>query len=792
MKKSLLLILVTLQVAVSYGQTTYYIAKNGSASNTGISSNEPWSILKLQTELSGLNPGDKVLFKRGDVFNGSLTIDNLTSSKMSPIEFGAFSSGSKPVISRVDTITGLWSVYSGNIYQVTLTASPTDIMYLFADGKKQTLGRYPNSGYLNISAVISTTSLADTDLNEADDFWNGATCVIHTADWALEKREVTDFSNTGSTFTLASTFDYNVSSEFDNSGSGYFFQNSPNCLDQDGEWAYNSTTHVLYYYGNPNGITFTYTLEEDLLKINNSKYLKINDIKFNKGGAWGININNSDYISIDNCEFEYLENGIYSQSSSYDTIKFSLFNNLATNGIEFCELMNSGIYKNTLTNIAHIAGEGNDLNGGDDLKAIHLNALYHSDIYNGCNHVTIDGNLINNIGHSGIHFQMSNNTVIKNNKILNPSQLKADAGGIYAWHNADSSHIPGYINYVRNYDSSVICNNYIETNIFNIDKSWMSTQAGGDTIYQVFGIYIDDGNMRMHVRENVVIGHYDNIFFHNSGHSIIENNITYKARKFEFLGRNNHDANKDTITDTKFIGNKWISFDDGIEGFEKYSIRLLYVLEPGSNNSFDHNYYIRPFNDKGSEIIDSYGYTNTAFFNLAEWKTKFGGANESGTPYYFDETGLNDRNLLVNIFYNFSDLDLELATKFENYYAYFNVEKKQISSMILHPYESIVLFADTASNKIYTSAGAVQKTELVCKVFPVPASDILNVEIDNQRCDEIEIILFDVLGQVVEKKHFSNSNIITSFDIYDLKSIIYFLKISINSEHVVLKKIITL
>ena len=47
----------------------YYISSTGNDSSDGLSSSTPWrTISKVNAEFSKLNPGDRILFKRGDVF----------------------------------------------------------------------------------------------------------------------------------------------------------------------------------------------------------------------------------------------------------------------------------------------------------------------------------------------------------------------------------------------------------------------------------------------------------------------------------------------------------------------------------------------------------------------------------------------------------------------------------------------------------------------------------------------------------------------------------------------------
>src|SRR5215475_10608106 len=99
--KNLLLSLLVAKLALLSGiagATTYYFStSDGDDSRTSAqaqNSSTPWkSIDKLNSFFSSLQAGDQVLFKRGDVFYGSINISKSGSSG-SPIVFGAYGSGS--------------------------------------------------------------------------------------------------------------------------------------------------------------------------------------------------------------------------------------------------------------------------------------------------------------------------------------------------------------------------------------------------------------------------------------------------------------------------------------------------------------------------------------------------------------------------------------------------------------------------------------------------------------------------------------------------------------------------
>ncbi len=77
---------------------TYYVdATNGNDANTGLSETNAWkNIAKVNSSI--FNPGDQILFKRGEVWRETLIVPS-SGADGQPITFGAYSSGAKPRIS---------------------------------------------------------------------------------------------------------------------------------------------------------------------------------------------------------------------------------------------------------------------------------------------------------------------------------------------------------------------------------------------------------------------------------------------------------------------------------------------------------------------------------------------------------------------------------------------------------------------------------------------------------------------------------------------------------------------
>lgn len=87
--------------------TDYFVSATGNDSNNGTSQTTPWkSLSKVQSVCNNgtIKAGDNILFKRGEVFTGSVLMASIwgysanSGTAAKPITFGAYGSGAKPVL----------------------------------------------------------------------------------------------------------------------------------------------------------------------------------------------------------------------------------------------------------------------------------------------------------------------------------------------------------------------------------------------------------------------------------------------------------------------------------------------------------------------------------------------------------------------------------------------------------------------------------------------------------------------------------------------------------------------
>src|ERR1035437_3855323 len=98
--------------STSASATTYYVANNGNDANSGTTTSLPWKTISKVNSIT-FNPGDIILFRRGDTWSEILTPQG-SGNTSSPITYDAYGSGNLPIIDGGTTLNNCISIISAN------------------------------------------------------------------------------------------------------------------------------------------------------------------------------------------------------------------------------------------------------------------------------------------------------------------------------------------------------------------------------------------------------------------------------------------------------------------------------------------------------------------------------------------------------------------------------------------------------------------------------------------------------------------------------------------------------
>lgn len=573
--------------------TTYYVSNSGSDVASGTSQVTAWqSVSKINSLQSSFVAGDSILFQSGNTWNERLVITS-SGTQSNPIYVGSYGSGTPPLITGFQSLTGFTNV--GNIWTGTATNASNSLNLILINGNTASLARYPNTGYLTFTSVSGDSSITGTLTGTPS--YVGKQIVVRTASWVLDRSIVT--AQVGGKLTMFPKLTYTPG----NGGNGYFFQNDSSFLDTLNEWTFDSVSKRINVYQTSlptvqystidtlvwikgswltfNGINLT-GANKKLFQIDTCRGVTIQNCSLNYSGGFGVmalkssllNINNN---SIQNC---YSGGGYTGQPSSY------------TPTVNTCDSMS--ITNNYIKNIGIYAGMGGSGNGQYfGFAGVGVRPVF-------------TGNRLDSIGYLGVSLA-GFKTVISNNIISNFCFIKNDGGGIYM---GIGSYLPTAFS-----DSSSITSNIV----YNA----LDAPLGSINFGSAYGIYLDDFSRYINVDSNTIYNCQTGFFIHNSSYIKFRNNNLYNNLIYgvQFAGLSSSSADSLYLTNNSYYsGTQQTLFN-----FGSSATVLPYF------GTLDSNYYANPWGDAQSFS------TNSGYKNLSQWQYYSGkDANSFNVP-----TGVN-------------------------------------------------------------------------------------------------------------------------------------------------------
>ena len=588
--------------------TTYYFSSStGDDARTAAQAQSqatPWRTLaKLNAIFSTLNPGDVIMFKRGEVFYGTIKATK-SGTATSPITFSAYGTGNRPIISGLTTLSGWVSVGNG-IWESQNAALGASVNTVLINNVAQQIGRYPNANTTNKGYLIyeshTTLSITDNQLTASPN-WTGADVVIRKLYWITDRNKITAHSGGTLTFVSGSGY-YPYQDKF-----GYFIQNDLRTLDQMGEWYYNRSTKKMYVYFGGNSPT-NYSVEAstvDNLVTNSYSIggLTFDNLTFKGSNANAIKLDNNSNITVRSCDI--LFSGI-DAIKCVNSVNFKVENSYVANSnnngisLEYGNT-NAVIRNNKIENTHMITGMGQSGDGhGIGIQIVGSGNL-------------VEYNEVLNTGYSGIFFS-GNNAVIKNNFINNFCLTKDDGGGIYTNTEPTETSYTG-----RKITGNVVING-------------KGTPEGlEEGIPHAHGLYLDGLTTGLEVSGNTCANNASfGIFLPNPSSTILNNNTLYNNRDQLVFNHKipNHPVQNNTVTNNIF--------------FSKTPTQMTAALSSiandiGSFGTFDNNFYARPFDDRVTiynQYVGSAG-TISETYDLETWKAKYNkDASSKRSPVQF-------------------------------------------------------------------------------------------------------------------------------------------------------------
>lgn len=637
--KKLLTILILL-IALT-GQSAVYQISNQSA--------------KDAFNFAALVAGDSVLFQRGQTFTGTIIV-SVSGTSGNPITFGAYGTGSNPVITGFTQVTS-WTNLGSNIWESTNAVSTLSYLNIVTiNGVNTAMGRTPNMGsYYTIQSHTANTSITSANLTGTPD-WTGAQIVQRKQHWIWQVGNIT--SQSGSTINYTDVYAGEGLEPKDTWG--FFIQNDARTLDTQNEWYYNLSTKKLRIYSTSQPVNVYVPVNDYCITLSGKKYVTIENLTIIGANKVGIYAElSTDNLIVNNCLINKC--GLYGVRMLNWCDDYVITNNVVKNcnysGIHSYGYLNTNetITNNTLDSCNMIIGIGE----------------YYApaSIMSYASPSLIQYNRVDHSGYNGI-MKAGESGEVRNNYITNSLLTTNDGGGIYT----AGAHV-----------NMIIDGNIVSNTLGNY------TGAGTGGNYAIAnGIYLDINSSYTTVSNNSCFENSSNGIYLNQGtdHNTITNNVSYNNFSGQFQISNITDdatgVNNNEVTNNVFVAKQ-----------SSQKVALFYSkttgIIPSFFSSINNNVYARPIDDDDCFLTyegSGYGVTKT----LAQWQSfSSADANSTDSPY----TITSEDELLIIYNPTQSDSIVSLPAKYKD------LNGASTYVVTLQPYTSKILFRDFSLSNLF-------------------------------------------------------------------------------------------
>ncbi|MFN3802193.1 right-handed parallel beta-helix repeat-containing protein [Belliella pelovolcani] len=581
---------------------TYYFTNNqlGNDSNDGLSIENPKKSLSAVSSLS-LMAGDSVLFERGSVWEEETLNVVGQGSIGNQITYGSYGIGNHPEFSGYRTVPS-WINEGNGIYSFQSNDLPDYLRNVKVNGNLTGKGKFPNKGYLPITSNATTTSVTSNQLNDSINY-TGAEIVSFVLPWVIDRKIIT--SHSGGTLTF-SAMEY-----INKTNSGFFIQNHIGCLNDLGDWMYNTSTKTIFmYFGatNPNTVDVKVSVTDRLIILdrisgNQSVYKRIRNIKLEGSNDDSIYLRDTSNIEIDNIEINN------SGGAAINTVRDfynTTGNYIHNNNIKDCneqgiqgdkQCINTVIEFNNVQNIGLDVG----LSAVGELNSDAISAgvdLVRSE------NITVRNNRVINCGYIGINSHGTNG-LVENNFVSGACLRREDGAGIYTNDRVERG--------------SGVYRKNISTNCGIKDLDYIHNFSERRPI--TYGFYGDDSAGNLVFEDNISFNNQHGGFYFNN-----PRNITM-TRNIGYNNGFNQIAFNGAITQFNFQDNIWYSnlgtqpYFDFISNSDQ-SFLMWIESNSGTFSEFgtmDNNYFFNG-NNINQAVRTTVNFGNYNSRSLEQWK----------------------------------------------------------------------------------------------------------------------------------------------------------------------------
>lgn len=588
----------------------YYVdATGGDDAKDGLTPRTAW---KTVAKVNGKTfvPGDRIAFKRGEVWREPLVIRS-AGTREAPIVFTAYgSAAARPAIAPV-TEVGPWSAAAGSTFVASLR---TEARQVFVDGKRLSLARHPNQGYLYVDQdeAKGSTSFVDADLAASRDQLLGAQVAVRAVRWSYDVRTIVDFADHRVTFDSALEDWGDLDQD-----EGYFLANKLWMLDAPGEWFYDAAAQQLHLRlpddSDPNGHVIEVSTADDAIAAKTSRGLVVENLEARQAGEVGIRLTAPSDTRVQGC----VASGSGTTGLLVDWPPAGAVVEVLDNVVRDSAAVGLQVSSDTTRPAKVVVARNQILDTMTAFPAVARAAPYSGGLGYGAmvhgQQVQFTDNVIRGAGYDGALFG-GESIQIERNLVQSCCLILDDCGGIYL---GGGSH--------------VVRSNVVVDMVGNAEGT-ASFFTDHGTAAQ--GIYPDDRTHDIRIEDNTVVNADFGIQVHNSYQDQIRNNHVYGCREAGLH------FSEDTIVNV--VG---FVHDNVTEGNTVLCRPGAFAVVEGGYlgvadfGTFDHNTY---WHEQGQPVVRrtlfSGGQWDSREYSLQGWRDATG--NDLGSVDWADTYGV--------------------------------------------------------------------------------------------------------------------------------------------------------